>query len=422
MTSTLAGSDLDPRWTWTRRDLATVLLVVLLAVGARWVVIGHAMDRLDDPDGYLTLARSVVAGEGLRINGHPTAYRPPLYPILLAPWVAAWDGASLPRALAWFHLGLGALTVALVADSARRWGLTRLGCGLAAVVVAFDPVLLVQSRAIMTETLAATLTAATLWGFTLRGGAGLVVGGVGFGLASLCRPSFLPIAGFTALIGVLTMPGGWRHRLGCSVILLVTAVVVVAPWAIRNRVAVGEAVWTTTHGGYTLALANNPFYYFDVVNGPPDAVWSGPNQQAWIDSINAATVGNSEPESDRWLRQEAIHFAWDHPRNFLRATLARLGRFWGVMPATAVYSPLVRWAVAAWTVPLWILLLVGLTDRGSYGWPRVVAVAMVVGLTSVHTIYWTDLRMRAPVVPAVALIAAAGLVRSRRQRVWKDFS
>ena len=37
---------------------------------------------------------------------------------------------------------------------------------------------------------------------------------------------------------------------------------------------------------------------------------------------------------------------------------------------------------------------------------------IVIGLTLVHALFWTDLRMRAPIVPAIALIAAgAGLPR-----------
>ena len=31
---------------------------------------------------------------------------------------------------------------------------------------------------------------------------------------------------------------------------------------------------------------------------------------------------------------------------------------------------------------------------------------IVAGLTLVHSVFWTDLRMRAPIVPAIALIAA----------------
>ena len=44
-------------------------------------------------------------------------------------------------------------------------------------------------------------------------------------------------------------------------LLALTIVIVLSPWMIRNLVVLGEPVWTTTHGGYTLALANNPVYY-----------------------------------------------------------------------------------------------------------------------------------------------------------------
>ena len=66
--------------------------------------------------------------------------------------------------------------------------------------------------------------------------------------------------------------------------MVAAAVATLAPWALRNARALGEPVWTTTHGGYTLALANNPTYYDEVLDGPPGAVWSGPNQRRWWDA------------------------------------------------------------------------------------------------------------------------------------------
>ena len=42
----------------------------------------------DDPDNYLPLARSLAAGDGFALKGRLTAYRPPLYPMLLAPSIA----------------------------------------------------------------------------------------------------------------------------------------------------------------------------------------------------------------------------------------------------------------------------------------------------------------------------------------------
>jgi len=41
--------------------------------------------------------------------------------------------------------------------------------------------------------------------------------------------------------------------------------------------------------------------------------------------------------------------------------------------------------------------------------------AVLVALSGVHTLFWTDVRMRAPVVPAIALIAASA-VSSKRHK------
>ena len=52
----------------------------------------------------------------------------------------------------------------------------------------------------------------------------------------------------------------------------------------RHAIALifGVPVWTTTHGGYTLALANNEVYYRDVLNGSPGAVWTGRRPVAMV--------------------------------------------------------------------------------------------------------------------------------------------
>ncbi len=60
----------------------------------------------------------------------------------------------------------------------------------------------------------------------------------------------------------------------------------------------------------------------------------------------------------------------------------------------------------AWTLPLWLFALAGLDRRDIWRWPDLAAPLAIIGLTLVHSVYWTDLRMRAPLVPAIALIAA----------------
>jgi hypothetical protein len=379
--------------------------IILLALALRAAVMFRGSGSFDDPDNYLPMARSLASGEGFALRGRPTAYRPPLYPLVLAPMAAAGDDRAR-WGIALLHLALGAGTVWMTARAAEQFGLSRARTMAAALVVACDPVLIGQGRSVMTETPAAFLVAATLAALAIGGVRGAVRGGVWFGLAALCRPSILAATVLTILAGMVVKPGQWKDRLIRSGLLAMTVGLVLLPWMIRNRLVLGEPIWTTTHGGYTLALANNPVYYRDVLNGPPGRVWTGQDQWLWWDSVNRATRGMTEPQADRYMQAEVWRLARERPRDFARATLARLGHFFGVAPAASVYPSSVRWASIAWTVPLWIALALGLSRRSLWQWPQVAAPMMVIGLTLVHAFFWTDLRMRAPIVPAIALIAA----------------
>ncbi len=402
-----------------RADFRVLIGLVLLGMLVRLLVLATAINNPPaDPDNYLPLAESVAKGEGLRFGDRLTAYRPPLYPILLAPGVALVGSREGGNDLFKYwvfglHLVLGALTILATFLAARRWEFSRWAIYLSTAIVAFDPVLVIQSKAVMTETLAAALVAGTL---AVLGPArtfrDLACCGIGLGLCALCRPSLLPVAPLLALALILERSRPKQRlwtRLSRASILLIATITTLFPWALRNTLVFGEPVWTTTHGGYTLALANNPVYYKEVLNGPPGAVWSGPNQRKWFEAMNQAGAGRTEPEADRLFQSLGLRMLQERPEDFLRASIARLGRFWGIAPAAGVYPEAIRWATALWTVPLWGLLGLGLLRRDSWHWPRFSALCFLIGLTVVHSLYWTDMRMRAPLVPAIALIASGGL-------------
>jgi hypothetical protein len=271
----------------------------------------------------------------------------------------------------------------------------------------------------MTETLAAFAIAAALAALaepTRSRWRGAALGGFAFGVAALCRPSTLPAAVLTAAAAVFAGREPWRVRLGRGAVLLAATLVTLLPWALRNALALGSPVWTTTHGGYTLALANNPVYYAEVLDGPPGAVWTGRNQRDWFDWVNRETAGMSEIEADRRLRMAGLRMLTERPDAFARAALARLGRFWGVSPSSAVYPRWLVLATAAWTAPLWLAVAAGLIRRDLWRWPRVAAPMVLIALSAVHAVFWTDLRMRAPIVPAIALVAGWGLNVKGRNR------
>jgi hypothetical protein len=212
------------------------------------------------------------------------------------------------------------------------------------------------------------------------------------------------------LAAFVIKPGERSERMIRGALLGLTMLIVLSPWMIRNLIVLGEPIWTTSHGGYTLALANNPVYYDDVLRGPSGRVWTGHDQWLWWDSVNKETAGMTEPQADRYLKAKVWQLVQERPVDFARATLARIAHFWSVAPAASVYSRGVRWLTMAWTLPLWLAVLLGLPRLNLWRWPRVSAPLAAIGLTVVHSLFWTDLRMRAPIVPAIALIAAGAVV------------
>ena len=308
---------LDPLWA-----------VILLAVLLRGAVMAWRPGAFDDLDNYLPLAQSLASGDGFVLKGRATAYRPPLYPLMLAPLVAN-NGAASFTGIALLHLALGAGTVWLTATAARGSGLSRNRALFAAFIVACDPVLVWQSRSVMTETPTAFLLALGFAGLCRPGTWGPVLGGAGLGLAALCRPSVLPGTLLTIAAAAIARPGSASARLVRAGMIAAAVLIVLSPWMIRNFVQFGEPIWTTTHGGYTLALANNPVYYREVLDGPPGRVWTGHDQWIWWDSVNRKTSGMSEAQADRFLRDEALRLARAEPAAFRTRDDRAAGAFLG---------------------------------------------------------------------------------------------
>ncbi len=244
-------------------DRWLMILLMLFAVLVRAPIAARSTASLcADVDNYRELA------ENLRVHGtcgprpdEPSAYRPPLYPLLLVPVVR--DRADDFTSLVVLHVVIGLAAVWLTAVAGELWGLGRARF-VAAVLVACDPILLKQSTVVMTETLATAIAALALVALTLvtrRPTLGRVIGaGAVLGLSVLCRPAFLVFAVAALPTFVWLMPCA-KDGLRVTALITVALAVTLAPWTIRNWVQFGRPIVTTTHGGFTLALANNPEFY-----------------------------------------------------------------------------------------------------------------------------------------------------------------
>jgi hypothetical protein len=195
---------------------------------------------------------------------------------------------------------------------------------------------------------------------------------------------------------------------------------IVAPWAIRNWLVFGRPIVTTTHGGYTLLLGNNPVFHREELNKPWGTVWSGDSLARWNTAIETemrqdGIRPHDEVARDRWMSRRAWRNIRDEPAAFLSACWFRFLRFWNVAPLGAVRqslpAPLV-WGVGAYYSVVTIGFLAGLVLLRREEWPRWMPPALLIAsFTLVHLLYWSNARMRAPLIPAIALLATYGMVR-----------
>ncbi len=418
---------------------------LLLLLCAAIVVRGRVHQTLfvgglwDDPDGYAEVASHLVRNQtfGMSVYGNspsPTAARAPLYPLLLA--VVRYPSDRVTSSLAYgaVHLILATGTVVAVWWLARLWSLGPWAALLACVLVGINPILLRYSAQIMTETLAAFLAAWTLVAITrfaqeasyLRA----LLAGALAGLCILCRPEFL--AWTVGVIACFPFLAAGPCRLRRLAVYVVTAAAVIAPWAVRNAREFGAPIVTTTHGGITLLLANNPSFYEYLRSAPWGATWDGRaiNQRyaqlRQAHSQDLFTPGRSWPVGrkvdevavDREAYREAFQNIRAEPAMFAYSCLVRVGRLWAVLPhATSDHeSPSrrgMRYAVGIFYAFELALALVGawFLGRKLLTTPWIWGTLLLGSYTLVHAFYWTDMRMRAPLVPVVALLVALAVVR-----------
>lgn len=422
--------------------------VMVIALAARIGAIVVWNDGLsEDRDGYLGIAHNLASGAGYSSPGtaEPTAFRPPLYPILLSLLFRLEPGTA---AIGVLHVLLGTATVWLTYQLACRLG-WKLGAIAAAGLVAVDPMLLRYSAYAMTETLFTFLVTLLLVlmcrpdaiddnaSSPPSGSGRALAAGVVFGLSALCRPTIWAFGGLFAVVWIwhrlrrpeITRTSGRRHLVHAGLAVLGVAVTVL-PWGVRNSAKLDRFLITTTHGGYTLLLGNNPRFYEDVVQQPWGTVWDRDRLTDWQESLKAAKDGSageveSEIVRDRRLYNRALANIQAEPGMFLRACWLRFRRFWNVAPLNAagqVKSRVITWGVGLYYSVMLFGLVVGLVRLRNFPGPHWRTLLLLLAAFSfVHLFYWSNARMRAPLIPAIAVLSVAGLV-PRQHGVLEDDS
>ncbi len=414
-----------------------IVLSVVLIVRC-WAMAALHDGLHQDPDQYRKLAQRLQADRGFLfeskalsadgcevLSGEYIAFRPPLYPWLLShvvpahsPNFAIWIGA--------IQVVLGLATIGITFAVGRRFGLQRKTASLAALAVLFDPLLIRQSAEVMTETLATFLALSALWGLAAADRAGVKAAfltGILLGGCALCRPTLLLwailITLFLAINDLFK-----RYAIDRMSGLVVGIVLAMLPWGVRNWMHFKQPVWTTTHGGYTLYRANNPWYYEHLRASTWGTVWATDAFDSHWYSISNRTRGYDftwlELENDRIAYSAASSAIVEDPGIFAYASLVRLTRLYGMLPwqidpNEAWRTRWLRYSIGVFYLVEFALAIAGVVTLGRQLLrpPWVWGALLVLSFTLVHTFYWTDMRMRAPLVPVIALVAAVGAGRLR---------
>ncbi|HUY72599.1 MAG TPA: glycosyltransferase family 39 protein [Gaiellaceae bacterium] len=358
------------------------------------------------------------------VPGHPSAYTQPLYGWFLIPifWIGGFH---------WWSVGMVQIAVALatsitVFEIGRRFLSARIGL-LAAVIATLQPYLvwhdLHGNREILDQLLGAGLFGLALLAVahrSVRIGAAL---GVVSGLAILSNARLLVLP---LVLGAFLL---WRGVGWAAVAIVpVIAAVLLAPWVIRNKVDVG--CFSITTDARSLWKANNPNTYSTLAKGlwldqvpdipqrdflPPPTKWITPEEAGGRYVSNGQVIDVHECAQQAYYEHLVFQFWEHHPGAKVKLAIQATEMLWnprvGIEGAqSSGVDSLRRWVEPLYTVPLFLLALIGL-----FCVPlevRVLALIFVGYETAATWVFAGTTRYRVPWDFVLALLAAAALERA----------
>jgi tetratricopeptide (TPR) repeat protein len=451
-------------------EWVAVAAVVTLALVLRLVYVFQVKDTSLvapedlDPGFYYQWAKEIAGGNWL---GKEPFVQSPLYAYLLGLWIAIAGPAVGPILVV---QGIaGALTVFLTYVAGRRF----LGHGhglLAALLVALyapflffegmvmkswlSPLLTIllvlvldaarASNAAAPDADAATAGSAVAPARSLRlfGFAGAL-----YGLATLDRDNFILLAPVMALLA-LWLAGGWSRRgLRAAGAFTLGTVLLIVPVTLRNWAVSGEFVLLTTGGGEVFFIGNN-----EDANGlyvPPPFVRPDPKYEHadFVARASEIAGGDLTPMQSSWFWfREGMKFIAGEPLRWLGLQWWKTIHFWNFfeLPDNLDYqilqefSPLLGALNATVPPPRWPTLSLPIGDGrwaavrlhlfSTFGtlaplgllgiwmtrreWRRLVLLyVLLFGYMATVLLFFNFGRFRVPVVPILALFAAAPLHR-----------
>lgn len=441
-----------------RAGLAALVAILLLGLGLR---LGEAWDGrapVYDAGAYAAIAANLERGDGFTVGSkatQPSSDYSPGLPLFVAGLYEASGGVHERLARVVLAV-IGTLSVLFAYLLGRRLASPAAGL-IAAAAVAVFPALLEYQGMLMSEPLAATLLSgsilAVLWAGDARQDDSAPVRllrwllpGALLGALTLTRPEYLGVSALLILLVALPQPlssrfvsdgatkrefsRGWRAGVARALVMLGALVVVLAPWTVRNAVALERFVPVSTGAGQVLFAGTylpsggDPERVgAEVVERHPEIFAPDAARHLRLEQILARLAAHRYPgmETDQALSKMGKERLWEDlseaPLEYAGFLAAKVGRVWFHPARDVMRAPV-------WRALQWALVAFGLLGLGLLAWRRrweaLLLGVVPLAITAISALLVASPRRLLVMLPLLAALAGLGATWAwARLRGWR---
>jgi 4-amino-4-deoxy-L-arabinose transferase-like glycosyltransferase len=398
------------------RRLAAVIFAALLVAVTIVLFIWpfqRLIDSRPDPYNYSAIASQMLR-DGFAAHGL-TEHEASLYPVAIA--AVYRTSGELPLLIVALQCVLFAATAALAFDLGLRLYNARTGV-IAGLFVAFNPLLLRYVADLHLETMLTFLVTLNVWNMVRFSERRTVAAGALVGVTAA-------LAGLTkgiSLVPPLVFAVGWMLQIAVArfrrrsppvpwmsvAAVVLAAVVVIAPWTIRNYRVTGGRFVALAPGVNDEFLRGYVFSRLDyALLRRPSYIDAENECNIWLRAIcrrAGVQLGRDEVRDEAVFGAEVRRMIAKHPWLTVRKVFVGLFTFWYHMTGLATSLVAATMALAAW-----MLALAGRARARALRVPMWLLVTPIVSMNLAVATLCSLGRYSMPIVPCLMVLAAFGV-------------